>query len=509
MNTRIYKFISLLLERPDMNIHSLSHELGLSKQQTNYTLTLINERLRKLNLQPITKTNSGYLIFSKSIGKLLQENDFSEADYSTEEREQIILIYLMINSNYVSLRHLVHALQYSKGTIVNDIKLLTDKVQEFNLTIHYNRRSGYYVAGSEDEMFRAVTKMLFADSMNLNCIRPINVFFSKKVKQMSLYLFRKIEAEIKVTFADKTFVPLITALQVILTRGLINQNNNEQVEEFIHATAEYQKLRGDQMLNEFDNQHVKWLALEFLSTAIFNKKTVFAQQQADPLKKYIQQIAADFEKAESLTVKKHAKFLNRLYNYLRPAAYCAKYDLRPKAKASQQVSKSTNRLLHPLESYLGTRFPAGAAVGLEHYLDGIIAATNKKKQCVYHGILVCDENELICAVLNEKLRKMFPMIKFSEPRSIRDFVQLSRSYEIIFSTAPLRTNTLNIVVKPTMTQAEWIVVEYWVLRKLGITKLTNQIESLIKLFEQETASLDNHHLQEKIAQILLCDSVDD
>ncbi|MDF7639692.1 hypothetical protein PT285_09795 [Lactobacillus sp. ESL0791] len=59
MNTRIYKFISLLLERPDMNIRSLSHELGLFKQQTNYTLTIINERLRKQNLEPITQSSSG------------------------------------------------------------------------------------------------------------------------------------------------------------------------------------------------------------------------------------------------------------------------------------------------------------------------------------------------------------------------------------------------------------------------------------------------------------------
>ncbi|MDF7639691.1 hypothetical protein PT285_09790 [Lactobacillus sp. ESL0791] len=44
--------------------------------------------------------------------------------------------------------------------------------------------------------------------------------------------------------------------------------------------------------------------------------------------------------------------------------------------------------------------------------------------------------------------------------------------------------------------------------KLGITELTNQTEGMIKLFEQETPNLENRRLQEKIAQILLCDTAD-
>ena len=69
------------------------------------------------------------------------------------ERQALIVMTLIANIDYISLDHLVDAVDVSKTTVMEDIKRTEPFIRNYSLTIRYNRMNGYQLVGSEHRIY--------------------------------------------------------------------------------------------------------------------------------------------------------------------------------------------------------------------------------------------------------------------------------------------------------------------------------------------------------------------
>lgn len=167
MNKRIQNLISLLLKEPNIKISEMMQKLSLSRRQINYAIELINDQLRSMHIPEIIRYRNGSFGYDHSIELLLQSNgkEYPE-EYSDNDRITLILAYLILNTNYVSLNHLTSFLGYSKTTVANDVKKAQILAKKSNLELKYNRTEGYFLNGSKDDIYRLAT-LLFSNNAKL------------------------------------------------------------------------------------------------------------------------------------------------------------------------------------------------------------------------------------------------------------------------------------------------------------------------------------------------------
>lgn len=270
MNNRIQKIISLLLQEPNIKIMEMMQQLSLTRRQINYAIGLINEELKKRNLPIIERHRDGSFSFSQSIKEVLPiySKYVDDNTYSDSERQALILIYLIFNKEYVSLSHFTTFLDYSKTTISYDLREVNRITKNFNLEVVYNRLEGFSLVGSEDNIFRLATDLilshtkLFTDKV-VSRLNP-----SMTIAKQSTMLIMDIEDKFKASFSDKYFDVLKIIIQAILVRSVNNQIKNKKVDPFISETKEYQYLKQHPLLKNVDDEYIKWIALEILSSPI-------------------------------------------------------------------------------------------------------------------------------------------------------------------------------------------------------------------------------------------------
>lgn len=62
-----------------------------------------------------------------------------------DERLDMIIIYIMMAKEFISINHLESLLRLSRNSVIADLNLVRDRVQAFQVTLAYNRQDGYFL----------------------------------------------------------------------------------------------------------------------------------------------------------------------------------------------------------------------------------------------------------------------------------------------------------------------------------------------------------------------------
>lgn len=520
MNNRIQKIIFLLLEEPNITIKEMMRKLSLTRRQINYAIGLINERLKEKKLPIIERHRDGTFTFSSKIKEALVSYGKQKSDitYSDSDRKTLILLYLIFNTKYVSLNHFTLFLNYSKTTISYDLKEINESVKRHNLKLAYSRLEGFSLVGSEDDIFRLGTSLILnhikllsgpiADKLNPN---------SAVIKSMTILLMN-IEDKFQASFSDNYFDALKIILEAIFIRGLNNYNSGSKIDTFISQTKEYKYLRQLRLLKKLDNQHVGWVALEILSSNLYDKSNFIYSPDELQILKYIHQIVEGFEAKTLVKIDDRSRFEKRLLNHLRPACFRVKYNL-PSIGTIVNVSQDNHQILmkiitelvHPLGKWLGTSFPRNEIKLLTYYFGYQLIGNYKIQDEIspkYKTAVVCSNGIIMSKILIRELRDLFPEMNFLFTMSAREFEESNEQFDVVFTTLPLKTKFSQYVVSPNMSYSQKISLRYQVLNDLGIEKTDEQVQRILNLISKYAMITDNNHLRQGIKRILVSNKKD-
>lgn len=515
MKNRIRQIISLLLKEPNITITEMMQKLSLTRRQINYAISLIDAELKKQDLPPIKRYRNGKFDFSPAIQKLLPIYSKQDLDktYTDSERQALILLYLIFNKNYVSLDHFTSLLDYSKTTISYDLKEINRLIQRFKLKVVYSRLEGFSLVGSEDNIFRLATEstLKHIDLLTNNVVNRFNPNIT--IQKQSTILIMDIEDKFKATFSDKYFDALKVLIEAIKVRSLYITDTHQKIDKFITQTKEYQYLKQHPFLKDMDYEHVKWIALEILSSNLYNKNNVDYGLDEIQILKFIHQIVEGFKAKTFVKIKDQDQFEKRLLNHLRPACFRVKYDLpslgsigKIQQDNHEILMKIVTELVKPLELWLGTKFPENEIKLLTYYFGYQLVGnfeTHDINAPKYKAVVVCSNGIIMSKILIRELKKLFPEINFLFTMSAREFEKSNENFDVVFTTIPLKTSLSQYMVNANMGYSQKIGLRYRVLNNLGLEKTDTQVTEILNLISKYADVTDSSQLKTEIERVLI------
>lgn len=514
MNERIREIISILLKNPTIKSSELADKLSLTKRQVNYAITQFNQEMALNKLSGIVRKNDGTFFVPLEVVQTITENLISNELYSDQERVVIILYILTLNNEYTSVQHFLDYLEVSRSTFTEDIKRAQWLVEKYRLEIIYDRTNGYHIEGSEHYLLHLISDLVKQyHLMNQEIYESI---FGKEVTfENIMHIIHSMEQMLHLSYSDESIEYLKIFLMILMIRANKSGKQDDFFKGDLKTTPEYRMLSILLMEDnlEISNGYKEWMALAFLTSNIFEKKTTQEYDSDAELKGYIHEMVNSFEEQTLIIVDDRKSFEQRLLNHLRPACFRIKYDLSLGTYSFENLVKDSNHgilvelmkdLIIPIEDWLGKAFPNDELDLLSYYFGYQLISNNQMSNNQQpRAVIVCQNGVVVSKLMMENLKKLFPELHFIASLSKRDFYKYEEDYDLVFSTTPLNTDMNQYIVDPIMSYNQQIQLRYNVLNKLGLNKVDSDVDKLINTI-RKYANIDNlSQLKDEIKMFLI------
>ena len=137
-----------------------------------------------------------------------------------ENRKYYVLLKLFDANDYLSMESIADALYVSKGTVVNDVNVITSFLVKQGLVLERKSKHGIRIVGKESRIRiakAAVINKLVKVHGNVQ-IKKIQQFFKYIDLQLVSQVLRKLEDRYQFTFADLSYAELLLNTAIAITR---------------------------------------------------------------------------------------------------------------------------------------------------------------------------------------------------------------------------------------------------------------------------------------------------
>ncbi|MFV0396099.1 MAG: BglG family transcription antiterminator [Coprobacillaceae bacterium] len=148
INGRMLRILHFLYEKKISSYKIVAMELEIKERLVRYDIERINDILMLRNLPIIERLPKGELRYPEALS-ISDVQDHAEFIYTQNEREDLIVMLLLLNSKELKLNKLSKQWQVSRSTLKNDLSILEEKLQDYNLSLQY--RQSFYLEGSSHD----------------------------------------------------------------------------------------------------------------------------------------------------------------------------------------------------------------------------------------------------------------------------------------------------------------------------------------------------------------------
>ncbi|HEY2419976.1 MAG TPA: HTH domain-containing protein, partial [Neobacillus sp.] len=165
LNQRSTAILSHLVKaRTFVSVGELTEKFHISRRTIYYDIEKINDWLKDNHLPMVKHVRSaGFMVEEEAAINVTEKLGTLKTwhyEYSIKERKAWLVIYLMADENQLFLDDLMAKLRVSRNTTLEDLKGLKVELDRFELTLEFNRLSGYEILGNEDDKRKAIVHYL-------------------------------------------------------------------------------------------------------------------------------------------------------------------------------------------------------------------------------------------------------------------------------------------------------------------------------------------------------------
>ncbi|GGE08343.1 PTS sugar transporter subunit IIA [Marinithermofilum abyssi] len=517
LDSRSTKLLNEVVSNPGLKSDDLERKHDLNRRQLKYSFDKINDWLDSKNLPKIKRTRQGtFVIHPVLVSTLLQEEDVpvQETIPSEQERVHMILLMLLCCEEDLSLFHFTSVLEFSKNTILNDLKKAQTYLDPYEIEIQYSRRHGYLLAGKEFSIRHALIALV-----NQCLSLPNGKRYLEKATALAkeeIHGFRRkiedVEVELGLQFTDDR----MEAMPYILALTLKRIQQKKIIEPFsIHYdelsdTKEYRAT--ELILNDAGDIPIVerlFITLHLLTTNVYSSENE-AEDLIPNLRQALREMLVLFEKRSCIILKDKEQLLNKLLLHTKPAYYRMKYRLTDVHDIHQTVSSEffelhriARQAMQPLEEFIGEPIPENEAMYLSMLLGGWLTKQGDSLQKKIKAVVVCPKGVSISRLMLSQLNELFPEFIFLEPLSIREFQTYPLHYDLVFSSVYVQTEKRLFIISPLMDETEKHRLRKQVMTETGGFVPTDmQLNQLLKIIEKHASVEDKDALAVELGQFL-------
>lgn len=524
MNERIRSILTIITKRPEIKMAELTKELGLTRRQINYAINQFNSELITQKIPSIERNHSGDFNVPLEILQMMsaqqRQMEYLTSVPSDEERAALLAMFLITNTNYVSVDHLSDFLAVGKTTVAEDLKRADQLIQKYYLSLKYDRIKGYQINGSEHKVLQMLADLVkrYPIFKRDEVIEQLSIYISR---EEVIHLIHNMEQMLHLSYSDESLEYLKITIPLLLARGIGESKLGAEdfFEGEVKDTPEYRFL--SVLIKETEWQlsrgYLEWMTLLFLISNIFEKKTTQEFDSDQRLKELICEMVANFEQQTFITIEDRENFERRILNHLRPACFRIKYNLSLGMYSLDSLIQDSNHailsdlmkeLIVPTENWLRRAFPNDELELLSYYFGFQLSNQHLIKKQKPRAVVVCTNGVMVSKVIRESLEKLFTELQFLSSFSVRDFYQFEVDYDLVFTTIPLETDLPQFIIDPIMTYKEQISLRYRVLNELGINEVDQSVDRLMGIIQKYSNVSSSKELKEELQYFLLQEKQD-
>lgn len=462
----------------------LENKFHLSRKQLSYGLGKINQFLSQHNYPEITRLTNGKMSVPSQLEDVLDQDWFEDEKqelwFSKEERVDIIRLMVLIAKEDLSLQHFISELKVSRNTVLTDLKKVDSELKSAGLILNYGRKTGYCVTGSE----YAKRQMIFV-VLNRILIQYRHSFLARKLCQISREkvqsmknMILEIEGELQVRFAGEMIESNSCFFAVVFDRIQNGMVLDEIPDSFRHiaGTKEYTVMRmlanHRNVQNEFE---IMYLTAHVQSMKVETMPMGRDADEALGIQEAVEETIQNYEQLSCVNIREREDLKKLLLHHCEPALYRIRYDFHVGLDitdyilpAYQDLHNLVRKSVAPLERLVGKKIPEkelayiSLIIGTYVTKEGQLEVGNARPEAV----VVCQNGITVSRFLISSLKEMFPEIRFTKCMSAEQFGKFQESFDMVFSTIPLKTEKKLFVVEPLMNGKQRKTLRETVLKAL-------------------------------------------
>lgn len=464
INARCQKILSLLYNGEDyISLKQIAEETGVSKRSIYYDLCKINEYLSYYGVDEIEVVRGkGILIPEEDKRKIekIVENESGEESYifSPTERVKIIYCYILIShlSRPVYIEQLSEYCQVSRNTIFNDLRVVVNQLQEYNLTLEYESKRGYRITGDVISI-RALFFMYFNTLLPLYHSGVLNFLNQEPIDEYE-HRLELIAGELNTEYVDGVLQSL-AVLTPLMYKGARRPYFPNLRKEKIINTDEFRLVQ--KYYPDLAESEQLYLCLHLLGSRVAVPACDMFDNNADQsVYEITKALVAEFEKIACVIFEDREELERSLFVHINTSLYRYQYGIQIGNPLSDDIIREypnlfdiTKVVTRYLEQLVGLPIPDSEIAYLALHFGAHLKVSRPMADQL-RILIVCMNGVSAGNMLRREVQQLLPYAKIVDVVAMVDVMNLQEICDLVISTVKVKSIVPCITVHPILTDID-------------------------------------------------------
>lgn len=462
MSERGKKLLNILLVQSDfITLNNLAKALDVSRRTVYYDISKINIWLKQVDLNTLEIVREKGIFIPYKERNLIQiylesDNEKNIYIFSPTERCKGIICYVIYANESVYLEQLTECFEVSRNTIFNDLKVVTKLLEQYDLNLDYQTKTGYQIKG-DPVRIRALFLMYFNEMFQL-FQNGILHFFKPDAVEEYYKKMKEIEKELGVDYVEGVLFSLAALIPILYRHrhpiwfpGL--------------KASQIQKTREYELVNYFFNdllfEEQCYLALHLLGSRV---NTVPTQFFTNPSKQHIydlvKELITEFEKTACVIFEEREELERALFVHLSTSLYRYQYGIQIGNMIGDDVIKEypdlfsiTRIVAKKLENSIGVPIPESEIAYLVLHFGSALKISNNSSQRL-RILIVCVNGMSTGNMIKREVQKLLPFAEIVGVHAAIGLLNVQDICDLIITTVKLNSVVPSVIVHPILTELD-------------------------------------------------------
>ncbi len=459
INARCKKILRMLLFRREYtSLSKIAEETKVSRRSIYYDLCKINEFLENFGVaELVAERGRGILIPEEDRDKiehlLYDNNEEEEYVFSPSERVKIMICYIIYQGEQVYIEQLAQFCKVSRNTIFNDLRVVVNQLHEYDLTLEYETKRGYFVTGDPIRI-RALFFLYFNEFQALFHSGVLR-FMDKEEILGYLEQFRQIEKHLNVDYVEGNLLSLAALMPIL-------NHNTEKVyfpglkKEELIQTKEYGLIV--EHFPDLAEQENCYLCLHMLGSRINNGSDEFFEEKSNQFVYNIARaLVAEFEKVACVIFEDREELERALFLHINTSMYRYQYGIQIGNPMSEDIMREypnlfdiTRIVARYLEQMLGVPIPDSEVAYLALHFGAHLKVSHGSDEQL-RILLVCVNGLSTGNMLKREIQKLLPNAQIVDAVAAVDVINVQQMCDLVISTVKINSLVPVLIVHPILT----------------------------------------------------------